>query len=157
MKASLWLVAPSYAAWREGKFNISRPVEPFRRWNPKAMRWEVPLIVPGAIAVGLALKFGVPGLAILGVAWAFIGGFRLAARLVVPRRWVETETDFVAMTTGGIAIRIALGVGLISSLALAEWTLALAFGIALALLALSGIVASAVLRRIVRRAKSAGA
>jgi drug/metabolite transporter (DMT)-like permease len=154
MRVSLWLMAPNYAAWSEGRFNVSRPVEPFRRWNPKAMRWEVPLIAPGAIAVGLALKFGIPGLAIFGVAWAFIGGFRLAARLVVPRRWVETETDFVAMTTGGIAIRIALGVGLILSLALAEWTFALAFGIALVLLALSGIVASAVLRRIVARRRA---
>ena len=118
------------------------------------MRWEIPLILPGAITAGLALKFAMPALAICGAAWAFIGGFRLVARLVVPRPWVETETDFVAMTTGDIAIRIALGVGLISALALAEWTLALAFGTALALLAFSGVVVSVVLWRIVARRRT---
>ena len=154
--AALWLIAPTYAIWREAKSIVPPPIHPFRRWNPKAMRWETLFVVPGAVTLGLALKLGMPGLAIFGIVWALIGGFRLIARLIIPKRWVETETDFTAMTTAGIAIRAAFAVGLIASLALARWTLAVAFGMAEAALAISGVVGVYVLQRIIGGRRTAG-
>jgi len=58
-KASLWLINPTYAMWRDTKSMVSPSVEPFRRWNPKAMRWEALLIIAGAVTIGLTLRFGV--------------------------------------------------------------------------------------------------
>ena len=155
-KAGLWLLAPAYVVWRESRLTVSRPQEPFRRWKPKAMRWEALFVVPGAVTVGFALMLGMPGLAIFGIVWALIGGLRLMARLIIPKRWVETETDFTAMTTAGIAIRAAFAVGLIASLALARWTLAVGFGMAEAALAISGVVGVYVLQRIVGGRRAAG-
>jgi hypothetical protein len=120
------------------------------------MRWEALFVVPGAVTTGLAVSFDMPGLAIFGTAWALIGGFRLTARLLVPRRWVGTETDFTAVTSGGIPIRAALAVGLIASLALAKWTLAAAFAMAEAALAISGVAAVFVLQRIAAKRRTTG-
>jgi len=155
--AALWLIAPGYVAWRSARPAVSDPPGSFRRWNPRAMRWDALLAVPGAATTGLAVGLGEPGLAIFGIAWALIGGFRLTARLLIPRGWAGTEMRFTAMTAAGMPMRAALAVGFVASLVLARWTLAVAFGIAGAVLTVSGVVAVLVLQRIAasRRAKGA--
>jgi len=159
MKGSLWLIAPIYAAWREGKSKVSRPMQPFRRWNPKEMRWQIALIVVGSVIIALTFTRGIPVLAIFGTGWAFVGAYRLAARLLIPKRWVGTEMDFAAMTSLGTVIRIGLWVGFVASLALANWTAALGFGLAAALLTLNTVIVLLVLfvaRRIATRRRAAG-
>ena len=135
-KASLWLIAPTYAAWRSARPMVSSPLEPFRRWNPKAMRWETLAVFAGGLTIGLALRFGVPILPIVGVAWVIGGTYKLAARLLVPKRWVETEMDFFMLTSLSTVTRIGLWVGFLAGLVVANWTVALVLGVAAALLSL---------------------
>ena len=109
--ASLWLLAPTYAAWRSARPRASRPLEPFRRWNPKAMRWWVGSLVIGGAVIGLAFALEVPIVGVLGVGWAFAGAYKLAARLIVPKRWVSAEMDFMTLTSLTTVTRIGLWVG----------------------------------------------
>ncbi len=154
--ASLWLIAPYYAAWRGGKFKVSRPLEPFLRWKPKELRWQIPLLVPGVVTIAVAMRVGNPGWAIFGAIWAFLAGFRLIARLLVPRRWVEAETDFILMTGGTVPIRAVLWVGFAASLGLANWTVAVACGLAATLLTLEGAIVLLVVQRVVARRRVTG-
>jgi len=118
------------------------------------MYWQILLIVAGGVIIALAFKLDIPVLSIFGIAWAFAGAFKLAARLLIPKPWVETEMDFVAMTSLGMVTRIALWVGFVSSLALANWTAALGFGLAAALLAFNTLAFSFVARWILARRKA---
>ena len=147
----LWGLAPAFAAWQEGKRRTTHPLQPFERWAWKQLRWQLLWLAGGCLIAALAFEFGIPILGLVGIAWAAAGAFKLAARAVIPRRWVETEMDFVAITSSGMVIRIGLWVGFFTALALAYWTLAFFFGVAAAGLGLNGFVAFLIARRFMAR------
>jgi hypothetical protein len=121
------------------------------------MRWETLFIIAGALTIGLTLRFGVPILfglpilAIVGVAWVFGGTYKLAARLVVPKRWVRTEMDFMMLTSLEWMTRAALWGFFVASLILGHWTTALACGVAVSWITLNRAVVWIVARRIATR------
>ncbi len=155
----LWGLAPTFAAWQEGKRGVTRsaPLEPFNRWAWKELRWLLALLTGGCLIAALAFQFDIPTLfdirilAVVGIAWAAAGAFKLAARAVIPRRWVETEMDFVAITSLGTVIRIALWAAFFTAMALANWTWAFGFGVAAVGLALNGFVAFLIARWVMAR------
>jgi len=115
------------------------------------MRWEALFVVPGAVTVGFALMLGMPGLAIFGIVWALIGGLRFMARLIIPKRWVRTEMDFMMLTSLEWMTRAALWGFFVASLILGHWTTALACGVAVSWITLNRAVVWIVARRIATR------
>jgi hypothetical protein len=80
--------------WREAKSTVPGPIEPFRRWNPKAMRLWIGSLLIGLVIIGLAFRFEIPFAGVLGAVYAFALMFKLAARLMIPRRWVPDGGRF---------------------------------------------------------------
>jgi len=135
-KAGLWSIAPTYAMWREVKSVAPRPIEPFRRWMPIAVSLYALYMLAGGLAIAVALRFDVPILPLFGALFTFAGACKLAARVLIPRRWVPTEADFVTLTSLQPVTRLALWAAFFASLIRADWTAAFALGVAAALLSL---------------------
>jgi hypothetical protein len=98
--------------------------------------------------IGLAFRFEIPVVGVLGVGWAFAAAYKLAARVVVPKRLVQAEMDYNFLTSLSTVTRVGLWVGFLASLVLANWTAAFGLGVAASLLTLGAVVAMLVAQRI---------
>ena len=153
-KRATWLIAPTYAAWQEAKPRFTGDVAPFRRWNRGKVLLYLSMTALGGLILALALIYSVPILDIVGIAYIAAGAYKLVARLLVPRRWADSEPGFVALTSGGMITRAAVLVALIWTLARGQWVSALALGAAFVGLTLTGLVLAGLATRIARRRSS---